>query len=125
MTAITADVKESKTLFSPTKKLISYFVISSLATLFDAYSSWLIIAVNPIALEGNPIWGSIASVFGFGGAMVVRAIAGVIMVLILWGLSNQTRHLGARRYARFGLRAVTVVLLLLTAYHIVGTLYFG
>lgn len=123
MTTLAPTQSKSNSRLSPTNTLFVYLVLASLATLYDAYSSWLIIEVNPIALEGNPLWSSIAATLGFGGAMIVRAGVGVLMIVALWRLGNQQRFPQARRYARFGLRAVTLVLLLLVAYHIFGTLY--
>lgn len=125
MTTITASPKKRIFAFSPTKPLTSYFVVSLLGTFFDAYSSWQIISVNQIAIEGNPILSGIASVFGFGGAMIIRAILGMALLLALWFLANQKRYVGARRYARAGLRVVAVVFTLLAFYHIIGTMYFS
>jgi len=121
MPALTGTLKTSKSVFSPTARLTELMLISVTATVFDAYSSYQIIVVNPIAMEGNPIWGAIAAMVGFGGAMVVRALIGIALLLGLWGLANQTKDLRARRSARFFLRFATAILLLLTAYHIALT----
>lgn len=125
MTAAVVPHKERKKLFSSTQSLVLYFLVGSIGTIFDAYSSWQIIEVNPIAIEGNPIWSSIANTVGFGMTMVIRAVLGVAMLGILFFLSNQKWHLGARKYARFGLRLVAIVLAVLSAYHILAVALFG
>jgi len=125
MTTLSERRQQERSFFSPTKRLTSYFLISVMATLFDAVSSYLIIVVNPIAVEGNPVWGFIADTFGFAGAMAIRAIAGVLLLCALWIIANQHRSPGGRRYARFGIRVATVLFVLLTIYHVIGTLYFS
>ena len=94
------------------------FVISSAATIFDAVSSWQIISVDPIALEGNPIWNWIAHALGFGGAMIFRAVAGIALLGALLLIGLRYRRARGRKIASFGLYFGTAVLILLSAYHI-------
>lgn len=115
---------EKKSFFSSTKLLVSYLTVSILATIFDAWSSYQIIVVSPIAIEGNPIWSGAADTLGFAMTMVLRAVVGITLLLSLFVLANQTRHLKARTYARFGLRLAAVVFAILSVYHVLGTFLF-
>jgi len=101
------------------------FVLSSGATIFDAVSSWQIISVDPIALEGNPIWNGIAELLGFGGAMIFRAIAGIALLGALLFIALRYRRARVRKIASFGLYFGTAVLMLLSAYHIWFRLTYG
>jgi len=101
------------------------FALSSAATVFDAVSSWQIISVDPIALEGNPIWNSIAELLGFGGAMIFRAVVGIALLGALLFLALRHRRARVRKVASFGLYFGTVVLMLLSAYHIWFRLTYG
>lgn len=101
------------------------FGVSSAATIFDAVSSWQIISVDPIALEGNPIWNGIAELLGFGGAMIFRAVAGIALLGALLLIALRHRRARVRKIASFGLYFGTAVLMLLSAYHIWGRLTYG
>lgn len=105
--------------------LLIAFLVSSAATIFDAVSSWQIISVNPIALEGNPIWNWIAHALGFGGAMIFRAVTGIALLGALLLIGLHYRRARVRKIASFGLYFGTVVLVLLSAYHIWFRLNYG
>jgi hypothetical protein len=94
------------------------FGIAALATVFDAFSSWQIIEVNPIAAEGNPMLSSLSELVGFGGAMALRGIWGVALLLVL--LPIALRHMDARgrRLAGFGIYLTSTVLFSLALYHL-------
>jgi len=94
------------------------FGIAALATVFDAFSSWQIIEVNPIAAEGNPMLSSLSELVGFGGAMTLRGIWGVALLLVL--LPIALRHMDARgrRLAGFGIYLASTVLFSLAIYHL-------
>ncbi len=120
MTAIVLERQAVGAAVSTKPQLWGYLLLGVFGTIFDAYSSWQIIHVTPIALEGNPLWGGIASVVGFDGAMAVRAIGGVSLMLLLWYFANQDKHPQGRAIARFAIRALSVLLVLLCCWHLYG-----
>lgn len=101
------------------------FALASLATIFDAVSSWQIIELNPIAIEGNPIWNSIAESIGFGGAMVLRALSGVALLAILLLVALRGKQGRVRRIGAIGLYFSATVLSILALYHLVFRLLYG
>lgn len=101
------------------------FGIAVLATIFDAISSWQIIELNPIAVEGNPIWSSIAHALGFAGAMIFRALVGVILLAVLLLAALRSKRSRVRALGAFGLYFSAVVLFLLSVYHIWFRLIYG
>lgn len=101
------------------------FSIAVLATVFDAISSWQIIELNPIAVEGNPIWSSVAHTLGFAGAMVFRALVGIILLILLLLAALRSKRSRVRALGAFGLYFSAVVLFALSAYHIWFRLIYG
>lgn len=102
-----------------------FFAVAVLGTIFDAFSSWQIIAVNPIAAEGNPILSSLAHLLGFGGAMAFRGFWGVVLLLALLPVSLGHIEPRTRRLASFGLYFTASVLFLLSLYHLWFRINFG
>lgn len=101
------------------------FSVAVLATIFDAVSSWQIIELDPIALEGNPIWNAIAHSLGFGGAMVLRAFVGVFLLGALLILALRSKNPRLRRISSFGIYFSAVVLTLLACYHLYFRMIYG
>lgn len=102
--------------------LFSY-VGASLATIYDAYSSWRIIAIDKIASEGNGIWTVIAETYGFDTAMVIRAIVGVSLLTILFIVSRKSKVYRTRKFARVTLYGAFALLFLLCLWHVYGTVF--
>lgn len=94
------------------------FFIATLATIFDAISSWQIIELNPIAVEGNPIWNSIASSLGFAGAMALRAAVGILLLGVLLLAALRSKRNRVRSLAAFGIYFSAAVLFSLAVYHV-------
>lgn len=94
--------------------------------MFDAVSSYFLIKVYGVALEGNPVWGRVAETFSFEWAMVLRATVGVSLLLILLVLGNRpvredgTVPLG-KGISRFGVRFTAIILTALCVWHTYGT----
>lgn len=94
------------------------FGIATLATIFDAISSWQIIELNPIAVEADSIWRSIAHVIGFAGAMVLRALVGIVLLIALLFAALRSKRSPVRELGTFGIYFSAVVLFSLSVYHI-------
>jgi len=106
-------------------RLYIAFAVGALATVFDAFSSWQIIAVNPIAVEGNPMLSALAHLVGFGGAMVFRGFWGVALLLVLLPIALCHVEPRGRRLATFGIYFTASALFLLSIYHVWGRLTYG
>ena len=62
--------------------------IALVATLLDALVSWILIDVARVAIEGNDVWAIVGQSYGFGVAMVIRALWGVLLILCLWAMAR-------------------------------------
>ena len=94
------------------------FAVASVATIFDAVSSWQIIELNPIAVEANPLWNLIEGTLGFGGAMILRAFIGIALLSALLFGALKFKAERARAISRFGIYLSAVVLTALVIYHL-------
>lgn len=106
---------------SKTSRIV--FFIALIATVFDSISSWYTISYSEVALEGNNIWNIIAGQIGFGGAMIVRGVWGLFLLVFLFHCASHLKQNRARNWAVKGLWIVSSSLIVLSFYHVFGFMW--
>ena len=89
---------------------------------FDGVATWFEVVKLEIATEGNPILRDLADSVGFGPAMVVRVVLGLLLLLFLWKVAGKGSTARARRIGLVGVSVACSFFALLSAYHIWGIL---
>lgn len=96
-------------------------IIAAAATVFDAVASWYSIEHLGVAAEGNPLLSTLASSIGFTGAMVVRALVGLVLIGVLYTLSVRSKRAG--RLALIGLWVAAIALGAVALFHAYGLMF--
>ena len=106
--------------FSPPSRgvLNVAFIAAAIFTAVDAAASYLSIALLGVAQEVNPWLNALADAVGFGGAMIVRSLLGLGVLVLLWWIARSSTK--AATVAGRGVIAVAVVFGAISAYHLVG-----
>lgn len=89
---------------------------------FDGVATWFEVVKLKIATEGNPILRDLADSVGFGPAMAIRVVLGLLLLMFLWKVAGKGSTARARRIGLVGVSVACSFFALLSAYHIWGIL---